>query len=114
MNPSERSTGRVTEWHEDEAWGVIASAATPGGCWFLFDNLRDGLHSRDVRPGLECDFSYESAKQDGYDYRARAVVPPGGDLDAPWEAETGGTGFHSVLRLEFDSPPDDPEPARDS
>jgi CspA family cold shock protein len=68
------SNGSVRDWSDDRGWGVIDSAATPGGCWVHFSNIvSDGPGS--LRPGDHVIFTYESLRQDGFDYRAVLVWP---------------------------------------
>ncbi|WP_280234780.1 hypothetical protein [Nocardia cyriacigeorgica] len=83
------SIGTVTEWHNDEGWGVIDSPDTPGGCWAHYSHLWAGELPR-LRPGESMtvsggfrevfvgetvDFDWEPAQQDGYDFRATDIRP---------------------------------------
>lgn len=67
--------GKVRIWHDEEGWGVLDSAETPGGCWAHFSLiLAPGYRS--VQPGQKVIFEWEAAVQDGYSFRAiRACVP---------------------------------------
>jgi cold shock protein len=68
--------GTVRGWSDDEGWGVIDSAEAPGGCWVHFSAIvSDGY--RRLRPGDRVTFTHETARQDGFDYRAIQVWPPG-------------------------------------
>jgi len=91
--------GVVREWHADHGWGVIESKETPGGCWAHFSNLDvEGYYA--ARPGQEVEFTYESGRQDDYDFRALSVridgVPPGSSHTQP-----PGPAYRSSLT--FDS-----------
>ena len=71
------SEGVVREWNDDEGYGVIDSPGTPGGCWAHFSSIvMDGY--RVLAAGDQVAFTWEEARQDGYDYRAILVWPPGG------------------------------------
>jgi len=62
------------EWNDEEGWGVLDSADTPGGCWTHFSHLEmTGYHS--LTPGQPVLLDWESPGQDGYDFRAVRVVP---------------------------------------
>ena len=70
------SAGTVREWSDDHGWGVIDSADTPGGCWVHFSMIvSEGFRS--LRPGDHVTFTYEAPGQDGFNYRAALVWPPG-------------------------------------
>ena len=52
--------GEVRCWNDEEGWGVIDSAATPGGCWTHFSDLAvPGF--RTLRPGQPVELEYEPA-----------------------------------------------------
>ena len=70
------SEGTVREWSDDHGWGVIDSADTPGGCWVLFSMIVSAGF-RSLRPGDHVTFTYEAPGQDGFNYRAVLVWPPG-------------------------------------
>jgi len=72
------SHGTVREWNEDEGFGVIDSADTPGGCWAHFSSIVMAGY-RSLAPGDRVSFTCEAGQQDGFDYRARLVWPPGAD-----------------------------------
>jgi cold shock protein len=70
------SKGTVREWSDDRGWGVIDSPATPEGCWVHFSNIvSDGQGS--LTRGDHVTFTFEAVHQDGFDYRAVLVWPPG-------------------------------------
>lgn len=73
-----KSTGTTTattrEWRDEEGWGVLDSAVTPGGCWTHFSHL-DMPGYRALKPGQVVRLDWESPGQDGYGYRAVRVVP---------------------------------------
>lgn len=72
--------GIVREWHEDEGWGVLDAAETPGGCWTHYSALElPGLET--VSPGDLVAFEFESGPQDGFAFRATRVFPVGLGLD---------------------------------
>src|SRR3954451_10122347 len=65
------STGRVREFHGDDGWGVIDAEEVPGGCWVSFTVIAvDGY--RKLTAGEHVRFAFETAAQDGYDFRVRA------------------------------------------
>ena len=93
------ATGVVSEWDDDEGWGVVASDATPGGCWAHFSSVLTRGY-RSLRPGETVSFEFEAVRQDGYDYRAVAVWT---DEERPAAApQQPGAAYSSTLRLEFD------------
>ena len=68
-NVIQPSSGVVREWHDEEGWGVVDSADTPGGCWAHFSHVQgDGYRS--AAPGQRVLFRHESPGQDGYDFTA--------------------------------------------
>lgn len=74
------SHGTVRYWDDDEGFGVLDSADTPGGCWAHFSVVvMDGF--RTLAPGDLIAFEFEPAHQDGYSYRALQLWPPGVDTD---------------------------------
>jgi CspA family cold shock protein len=68
-NVTQPSSGVVREWHDEEGWGVIDSADTPGGCWAHFSHLQADGH-RSATPGQTVRFRHEAPGQDGYNFRA--------------------------------------------
>jgi cold shock protein len=91
--------GAVREWHDDEGWGVIDSAETPGGCWAHVSAVAVTGY-RALAAGQAVRLDWESPGQDGWPFRAVRVWPDGTD-PAPASAETG-SAYSSVLTLEFD------------
>lgn len=95
--------GVVREWNDDEGFGVIDSSRTPGGCWVHFSSIvQDGYRS--LATGDQVAFTCESAHQDGYDYRATMVWPPGVEPGAPPSPEASGkpgTAYQSTLTIQW-------------
>jgi cold shock protein len=95
--------GIVREWNDDEGWGVIDSAETPGGCWAHFSHIvMEGYRS--LRPGEHVTFSHEAAAQDGFGHRASRVWPAGAGPDTPVRGErrTGPSAYQSRLTIHWD------------
>jgi CspA family cold shock protein len=91
-----QTTGTVREWNTGEGWGVIDSPDTPGGCWAHFSSvLRGGF--RELTPGGTVSIEYETARQDGYAYRAIAVWT--GDEPAEVPPAQRSVAYESSLRL---------------
>lgn len=91
--------GTVSEWHDDDGWGVVESEATPGGCWLHYSSILVPGH-RSVEVGLAVLFTFEEVDQDGFRYRAVQAWPADREPVRPPEHE-GGT-MRSVLTLTFD------------
>jgi len=95
------SSGRVRLWHDEEGWGVIDSAATPGGCWVHYsDVLVSGYRALDAGGAVE--FTFEAVEQDGWPFRAVEVWPAGQE-PARIEDCRPSPGYTSELTLTFDS-----------
>ncbi|MEV1080500.1 cold shock domain-containing protein [Streptomyces sp. NPDC050211] len=63
----------VTEWDDEQGWGVLDSRETPGGCWTHFSTVEmPGFRS--LAPGQKVTLEWEAVEQDGYQYRAVRVV----------------------------------------
>jgi len=97
------SRGEVRVWHAEEGWGVLDSAATPGGCWTHYSSvLVSGYRALETAAAVE--FTFETAEQDGYAFRAVEVWPAG---QAPVRTRDVASGpspaYHSTLTLTFDS-----------
>jgi CspA family cold shock protein len=92
-----RTTGRVRVWHADEGWGVIDSAATPGGCWAHFSTVLVPGH-RALRVDQRVTLEFEPARQDGYAFRALEVWPADQE---PYRATTSGPSdaYRSTLTI---------------
>ena len=100
------SLGSVREFHSDEGWGVIDAEVVPGGCWVLFAAIAmEGY--RELTAGQPVRFTFESADQDGYAFRAMAVWPLGTDTDVPVEPQSASPAYGSNLVLTYDEDPDD-------
>src|SRR4051794_38048170 len=97
------SRGTVRVWHAEEGWGVLDSAATPGGCWTHFSAvLVAGYKALDA--GRSVDFSCEAVEQDGYAFRAVEVWPADqAPVRSGEEVSRALPGHHSTLTLTFDS-----------
>jgi cold shock protein len=95
------SQGVVREWDEDQGFGVIDSADTPGGCWVWHSSIvMEGL--RVLTAGERVAFTWETAQQDGYGYRAVLVWPPGVEVGTPSGAEDGpSAAYQSTLTIRW-------------
>ncbi len=95
------SHGVVREW--DDGFGVIDSEDTPGGCWVWHSSIvADGYRSLSV--GAQVTFTHERVPQDGYDYRAVLVWPPGvepGTPQAPRISEGPSDAYRSTLTIRW-------------
>ena len=76
------SEGTVREWSDDHGWGVLDSPDTPGGFWVHFSNIVT-TGSGTLTPGDPVTFTYQTGRQDGFDYRADLVWPPGAETGTP-------------------------------
>lgn len=66
----------VREWRDEEGWGVLDCAETPGGCFAHFSVLEmPGFRSLSAGQRVELEWEAPGFTQDGYDYRAVRVVP---------------------------------------
>lgn len=64
----------VRVWHDDQGWGVLDSAETPGGCWTHFSVVQvDGY--RALTAGQRVKLRWEAPGQDGDPFRAVNVYP---------------------------------------
>ncbi|MFC9358564.1 cold-shock protein [Rhodococcus sp. NPDC057014] len=73
-----QAMGTVQMWNDEEGWGVIDSAQTPGGCWAFYSEIvGDGFRSLVVGATVTLDWE-QLADQDGYRYRATRVEQHGG------------------------------------
>jgi CspA family cold shock protein len=82
------STGTVREWNTEEGWGVIDSADTPGGCWAHCSSVSGMAGYLSLTAGQQVTLTFEQARQDGYDYRAVVVWPPGAEPGTPLPVPT--------------------------
>jgi cold shock protein len=98
------SVGIVREWNDDEGMGVIDSEDTPGGCWVHFSHIvTDALGT--LTPGDQVTFTYEVLPQDGFDYQAVRVWPPGVKPGTPQRAPHRGpsAAYQSSLTIRWGS-----------
>ena len=96
------SRGTVRVWHAEDGWGVLDSAATPGGCWTHYSAvLVAGYRTLDT--GAAVEFTFEAAEQDGYAFRA-LEVRPADQAGVRSGKEVSGTSlaYRSALTLTFD------------
>jgi len=99
VNEDEPIFGTVRIWHDEDGWGVLDSAETPGGCWCPFSALAmDGYRSLASESSVE--FLFEQAEQDGFRYRAIEAWQPGRRRAQP-PPETGSTAYRSTLEIEW-------------
>ena len=94
------ATGVVSEWRDEEGWGVLDSDETPGGCWAHFSVLRMAGYRRAL-PGQTVVFTYEAGAQDGYGYRALDVTIDGVPSQEP-EHRASSPGYVSAFRIKKD------------
>lgn len=95
--------GTVRIWNDDDGWGVIDSADTPGGCWVHFSHVVSSGFAR-LTPGEQVTFTYETARQDGFDYRAVLVWPAGIEPEAAGRAvhvEGPSAAYRSSLTIRW-------------
>ncbi|MFB9248648.1 cold-shock protein [Sphaerisporangium melleum] len=103
--PGEVVSGVVVEWSGEEGWGYLRSAELPGDV-FVHYSMIVAKGYRSLTPGQAVRFTWERARQDGFDFRTIEVFtgddvrpgPPG----AAGGRRDGGGGFSSHLRLDFD------------
>ena len=97
--------GVVREGHHDEGWGVLERPETPGGCWMLYSMI-DMPRPVSVYVGQEAWFSYEEGPQDGFDWRAISVRPPGTPPRPEIDVSGPSAAYRSKLTLYFNSEPE--------
>lgn len=63
--------GVVKFWNAEDGWAVISSDELPPGrdAWAHYSQITDMPGSRALEAGQAVDFSFEAAKQDGFDFR---------------------------------------------
>ena len=89
----------VREWHDDVGWGIVVAPETPGGCWVHYSAIDvDGYRSLSGVTDVRLD--YESAKQDGYRFRAVRVAVPGRASATPDEQPPSAA--YRSSRIEWD------------
>ena len=96
------SEGEVRVWHAGEGWGVLDSAATPGGCWTHYSAvLVPGYRALDA--GAAVEFTFEAAGQGGYAFRAVEVWPAGQvPVRSGDEVPGASPAYRSTLTLTLD------------
>lgn len=87
------STGRVSVWHKEEGWGVIASGDTPGGTFAHFSVIDEPAHQfHFLNVGEQVEFEWEAGLQDEFNFRAtrvrRMTSPSGSREDVRLEANS--------------------------
>lgn len=102
--------GVVRAWHQEEAWGVVDSPATPGGCWVHFSAVAVAGH-RMLVVGQDVEFDFEAVQQDEYGFRGTRVWPRGtAPITAdPVESAQPSSAYRSELKVSFDDTPTSPE-----
>lgn len=102
--PSGRASGVVRVWHDERGWGVIDAPDAPGGCWAHFSVvLVEGCAS--LTAGQRVELEWETARQDGYGFRATSVWPAGqSPVERTAETDTHGGACATSLVLTFDTP----------
>jgi CspA family cold shock protein len=103
--------GVVRTWHDEDGWGVVDSAETPGGCWTHYSAVAVTGY-RSLSPGQEVELEYEQADQDGYAFRAVRAWPQG-QPPAPFPTPQAGPSsvYRSTLTITFDNSSDEePQP----
>jgi cold shock protein len=94
--------GSVREWHPEEGWGVLDSTATPGGCWAHFSSV-EAVGYVELAPGAAVTFTFEPARQDGYEYRAQQVWPEGVEPGlSVRQLSESGSAYRSTLTITLD------------
>ena len=99
--------GEVRVWHDEEGWGVIDSPETPGGCWAFYSTVAIAGFQK-LSDNQLVEMEWESAQQDGFDYRTLRVWPRGEepyDSPPPAPVSEGDTAYRSTLTIYFDDPP---------
>jgi cold shock protein len=105
VEPVEVATGTVVEWSDEEGWGFLRSADVPGDVFAHYFMIVRVEGYRSLAPGQQVRFTWERARQDGFDFRAIDVFV-GDDLkpgapDAVGESDGGGA-YTSDLRIDLD------------
>jgi CspA family cold shock protein len=85
-----------------EGWGIIDSSETPGGCWTHVSRVLVAGY-RALLPGQVVHLDWESAQQDGYQYRTTRTWPVDMDLVVATVKHGGPTGpYRSRHTVIFD------------
>lgn len=95
------AVGVVREWHDRDGWGVLDSEETPGGCWAHVSHLKMAGEAR-AEAGQTVTFTFESGRQDGFDYRALDVAIDGVPRVEPTEVPPPSPGYQSRLTVDWD------------
>lgn len=69
--------GTVRKWDDDEGWGVLEAAVTPGGCFAHFSSVEAAGRHRRLAAGDRVRFAWIPAPREPYAFRAEAVWPEG-------------------------------------
>jgi cold shock protein len=67
--------GLVKFWNAEDGWGVISSDELPPGrdAWAHYSQIMDMPGYRALEAGQAVEFSFEAAKQDGFEFRVIEV-----------------------------------------
>jgi cold shock protein len=67
--------GVVKFWKAERGWGAISSDELPAGrdAWAHYSHIMDIPGYRSLEVGQAVEFTYEAARQDGFDFRAIEV-----------------------------------------
>jgi cold shock protein len=96
------SLGQVRVWHEEDGWGVIDSDATPGGCWTHYSSVLVAGY-KGLQAGRAVTFTFETAEQDGYSFRAVEAWPSDQTPDRTGHETSGpSAAYRSTMTLTFD------------
>ncbi|HEY0870926.1 MAG TPA: cold shock domain-containing protein [Acidothermaceae bacterium] len=73
--------GVVKFWNAEKGWGAISSEELPAGhdAWAHFSQIMDMPGYRTLEAGQLVEFSYESARQDSFNFRAIQIRLVAGD-----------------------------------
>lgn len=97
------SSGVVSRWSNDEGWGVVDSADTPGGCWVHFSVIAGDSDSiRSLTVGDAVEFAWEPADQDGFQYRATSVNASSNGGHLIEHGEETSSAYGSILTIEYE------------
>jgi CspA family cold shock protein len=94
----------VAVWHDEDGWGVVECAETPGGCFTHFSAVAVPGY-RSLAVGQAVRLEYERADQDGYRFRAVRAWPRDAEpFDPPTSGPSGA--YRSTLTITWDDEPD--------
>jgi CspA family cold shock protein len=83
---------------------MIDAVDTPGGCWFHFSTIVVAEGAGTLRSGDNVAFTHEALAQDGFNFRAVSVWPPGVAPGTPQRAhhhQGSTTGYRSKLTIRW-------------